>query len=90
MIRFTDINKNIQQFIIESSATNATVGNNVAFASTTTKQHGESIFYEPVPFEFLFTNEVKPQVKVTVDNLPAVCSSLDCGYVYEVPVGQIT
>jgi len=60
MIRFTDINKDIQQFTIESSPTNITVGNNVAFASLTYKEHGESLFYEPVPFEFLYTNETSP------------------------------
>jgi hypothetical protein len=60
MIRFTDISANIVQFTIESSATNITVGNNVVFAYSTYKEYGESLFYEPVPFEFLHTDEVTP------------------------------
>lgn len=30
----------------------------------------------------LYTAEDTPQVKVTVDDMPAVCASLDCGYQY--------
>ena len=41
-----------------------------------------SIFYEPVPFEFLYTNETSPQVIVSVDGIEAVCDSLECNYNY--------
>ena len=30
----------------------------------------------------LYTAEDTPQVKVTVEDMPAVCASLDCGYEY--------
>ncbi|CDW80878.1 ipt tig domain containing protein [Stylonychia lemnae] len=90
MIRFTDINSDIPQFIIDNSTTNAIIGANVSFSYQTTKQYGESLFYEPVPFEFIYTQEDKPQVLVTVDGLPAVCSSLDCDYSYISSDSQIS
>jgi hypothetical protein len=46
--------------------------------------------YEPVPFEFLYTNESAPQIIVTVDGIEAVCDSLSCNYNYEVPTASIT
>ena len=49
------------------------------------------MFYEPIPFEWLFTAETTPQVLVTVDDtLPAVCSSWSCGYTYQVATALIT
>ncbi len=40
------------------------------------------IFYEPVPFEFLHTEESSPQVIVSIDGIEAVCHSLKCDYNY--------
>jgi len=38
--------------------------------------------YEPIPFEFLKTHVTKPQVAMTVGDLPVVCTNLDCDYEY--------
>ena len=48
------------------------------------------IFYEPVPYEFLYTNEDKPQLSVSVGSLEAVCPALNCSYSYVTPVPAIT
>jgi hypothetical protein len=48
-----------------------------------------NIFYEPIPFEFLYTNETTPQVIVSVDGIPAVCGSLECGFTYVQPTAMI-
>ncbi len=48
------------------------------------------LFYEPVPFDFLYTVETKPQVIVTVDGVEAVCTSLNCSYDYVTPAAEIT
>ena len=48
------------------------------------------LFYEPVPFDFLYTVESTPQVIVTVDGVEAVCASLNCNYNYVAPIAQIT
>jgi len=47
------------------------------------------IFYEPIPMDFLYTNETKPQIVMTMDGLPAACGSLLCDYNYIPPIPQI-
>lgn len=65
---------------------NPLVGNEVSFDLSTPNPYDPSkLFYEPIPYDFLYTNETKPQIKVTVDGLEAVCASLLCDYNY-VPV----
>lgn len=48
------------------------------------------MFYEPVPFEFLYTNESNPQVIVSVDSIPAVCAGLSCDFTYETATSSIS
>ena len=48
------------------------------------------LFFEPVPFEFLYTVETTPQVIINVDGIEAVCDSLKCGYAYEAPTALVT
>ena len=38
----------------------------------------------------LRTYEEKPQMLVTVDDLPVVCHNMTCDYTYVKPVGEIT
>ncbi len=90
-IRFKGLGYDIPQFEILSDVNTAIAGNNVTFNSTFLRDFDPTrIFYEPIPFDFLYTNESMPQVIVSVDGIPAVCVSLNCGYVYEAPVAQIT
>ena len=65
-------------------------GTNLTFISNTTVPYSDNLFYEPVPFEFLRTFEEKPQLIVTVNDVPAVCHNLTCDFNYTEPVGQIT
>ena len=46
--------------------------------------------YPAVPFEMLRTAHEKPQIRVKVDGMAAVCAGLMCDYVYEDPQGLIT
>lgn len=46
--------------------------------------------YEPLPFEFLYTNESEPQVLMTVNGVEVACTNLDCNYNYVAPEAQIT
>ena len=48
------------------------------------------IFYEPIPFEFLYTIENNPQLIVSIDGVEAVCDSLNCDYNYVAPASLIT
>jgi hypothetical protein len=44
----------------------------------------------PIPFEMLETYEEKPQMIVEVDHMPAVCHSMDCGFMHIAAVGEVT
>jgi hypothetical protein len=46
--------------------------------------------YPAVPFEMMRTAHDKPQISVTVDGMEAICTGLNCDYVYEEPAGLIT
>lgn len=66
------------------------VGASVTTSSSTPIEYGQSIFYENIPFEWLYTAETKPQILITVNGLPAVCQAEDCGFSYVVPTSEIT
>jgi len=44
----------------------------------------------PIPFEMLETYEEKPQMIVQVDDMPAVCHSMDCQFTHIPAVGLVT
>lgn len=49
-----------------------------------------NIYYEVLPFEYLYTDESQPQVIVTVDGSPALCTTLNCEYLYASVAGEVT
>ena len=46
--------------------------------------------YTAVPFEMLRTAHEKPQIRINIDGMPAICVGLKCDYQYEVPTGLVT
>lgn len=91
MFRFVNLNMDIPQWEILNSDTNGTIGNEVFFNSTTWKPYSsQNIFYEPVPYEFLYTNETQLQVLITVDGVEAACHSLQCGFNYIEAPSEVT
>jgi hypothetical protein len=50
----------------------------------------QNLFYEPVPYEFLYTAESAPQVLVQVNGVEAACASLNCSFNYVTPPSEIT
>lgn len=70
---------------------NPLTGKNVVINNTAWIPYDPTVlFYEPLPFEFLYTYETEPQVIVNVAGIEAVCDSLDCGYKYVPPTSLIT
>jgi hypothetical protein len=59
LIRFSNLNMDIPQFEIETVNTIEATELVVNF-TTPTEYNPKILFYEPVPFEFLHTNETKP------------------------------
>ena len=90
LIRFVGLNEDIQQWKIISSTKIPVQGNSVFFNSTSWIDYDPThLFYEPLPFEFLFTNETQPQMIMSVDGVEIVCNTLDCGYKYVAPLAQV-
>lgn len=89
--RFIGLNYDVPQMTIQSSNLVPLVGNTVQTNSTTPRPYDPTlILYEPLPFEFVRTNETQAQVLVSVDGLPAVCACNYCGYNYTQASAQIT
>ena len=61
LIRFTGLNQDVPQMEVVPSPTNPLVGNEVSLnQSIWVPYNPTTLFYEPVPFEFLHTAESKP------------------------------
>jgi len=54
------------------------------------QSYSQNLFYDPIPFEFLRTEEQNSQVEVIVDGQPAVCHNLTCDFAFIEPLGTIT
>lgn len=81
MLDFKGYNQDPGQFEIVSGEDNPLPEHAFLFAETI-QEYGTNIFYEAIPFEMIHTDEVLPQVKVSVNGLPAVCKNLTCDFSY--------
>lgn len=88
---FDGFNENPPLCNLVTDTTNPIVGgNNIQFKSEVIRAYGQSLMFEPVGLEFLYSDAQTPQVLVNVDGLPALCVNLNCDYAYKTPVAQIT
>jgi len=88
LLWFENVPETVGQFEIDQSDT-ALVGNNLVIENTEISQRGPNVYYKVVPFEYLYTDESTPQVTVKIDDMEALCTTLNCGYVYEAPAGTV-
>jgi hypothetical protein len=51
---------------------------------------GESILWAVIPGDYFFTREDYPQILVTIDDMPAVCTGLLCDFTYYENPGLVT
>ena len=68
-------------------------GTNMVITNSEISRYGgdtNNIFYDFIPFDYLYTDEAGPQVIVEVNDLPALCKNLECGYTYEEPTSELT
>ena len=86
LIRFMSYNADPAQLTLKSASSPVLAGGDpskpVPLKSTTLTPYSTNLFYDPIPFEWLYTNESTPQVIVTIDGQIAICASLQCGYTY--------
>ena len=91
---FENVQETLPQFKIHinenSEYGEPLTGVNLNIANTEIQPRGPNIYYKVIPYEFIYTNEVSPQVLVQIDTQAALCSSQDCGYLYEDPTSEIT
>jgi hypothetical protein len=86
LINYHSIRTPLQKIEVYPEPDNPIVGDgdsegyNINYSSEITKTYGPNIYYDAIPFEMLMTMHDKPQVKVTVDGMPAVCASTKCDY----------
>ena len=62
----------------------------VSFVTKASKlrEYAESLWWESIPMEMLYTEVMKPQVRVQVDGLDAICKNRDCDYLYKEDLSQ--
>jgi hypothetical protein len=81
LLEFRGFNQDPGQFEIMSGE-ETPMAEHVFFLAETIVDYGTNIMYDAIPFELIYTDEVLPQVIVTVDGLPAVCKNLTCDFTY--------
>jgi hypothetical protein len=72
---------------------NPLTGTNMEITNSEISRYGDdtkNIFYDYIPFDYLYTDETEPQVIVEVNDMPALCKNLECGYTYEEPTAELT
>ena len=92
-IRFSGLNDNPGQYMIESGTDTPLTGDDqqpITYDGKTLFEFGSSIFYNAVPFEMLRQYVEKPQVIMQVGTLPAVCHNNNCGFNFIEPTAKIT
>ena len=72
-IIFESYNGDPPQCTIMSDPLVPIAGNLPTFSSTTPRNYGEYLFFEPIPLEMLYTDAQYPQVSVHVNGIESVC-----------------
>jgi hypothetical protein len=89
-IKFYGTNENPGTFEFMSATNTPLTGTNITYLNATIIEKSHNLFWEPIPFELLKTYETEPQVIISVDGLPAVCHSMDCGFKFVEAIGAMT
>ena len=87
---FTDYHGDVPQCEIISGTSRAIDAVNPTYDSTTIREYGDNLMFEPVPLEFLYSDAQKPQVLISVNGIDGVCPEFNCDYAYFEPTGLIT
>jgi hypothetical protein len=65
-----------------SALYNGIEGKVLTYSAYERRAYGGSLIWQSIPPEWLFTVHDSPQLKMWVNNLPAVCTSTDCDFAY--------
>jgi len=89
-LHFLGLNEDPGQFELINDWETPMAGDGVKFVFNTTRPYSGNLWYDPIPFEMLKTYSTVPQIVVTVNDLPAVCHNVTCGYKYTNATGEVT
>lgn len=89
MIRFVGSNGPKTQMRILPGKDSPLTGPRLLYRSTKVVNASNNLYYDVVPFEWLRTFHVKPQVLVHVDGIIAVCPNMNCDFMYTEPHGEV-
>lgn len=81
-IQFLGIHQDMPQCFLSSGQTDPLEGANPVLLARTTMEYGQSLLFEPIPMEMLYTAATRPQILVEVDGVPAACKNVNCDYLY--------
>ena len=81
-IYFMDAHTDVPQCEIRDSVDNPMEGADVEFHSTTLREYGQGLLFEPIPLEMIYTDAQNPQVRVKVNGIDGVCPEFNCDYTY--------
>lgn len=90
LLYFEGFNAAPGQFELITGVNDPLQGEELTYPIEVVRAYSSNIFYENVPFEFLYTAEQMPQVEVMVNGVPAVCSGLECGFGYFTSSYEVT
>lgn len=80
-LNFHGIEASLGQYELKSGM-DPLVGVDIVFDQSIVRPFAQSLVWDVIPGDYFFTREIQPQVKVTVDNMPALCSGMACNYLY--------
>jgi hypothetical protein len=65
-------------------------GKNLYYTAYERRAFGGSLIWKSIPAEWFYTAHETPQLKVWIDNLPALCTGINCDFTYEERAGLIS
>ena len=89
-IFFEGMSGSVDQFRVVSSQDDPIVGTDLVYEQSEERPFGASLKWDVIPSEYFFTKHDAPQVMVSVDGMPALCTGLHCDYTYVVGPETIT
>lgn len=89
-INFHGIAASLDLYSLATTGPDPLVGVNIVYDASIVREFGQSLVWHVIPGDYFYTREVLPQVKVSVDGMPALCTGMQCDYSYSEGTSLIT
>lgn len=81
-VNFFGVAASLNQYELKSGIDVPLAGVDIVFDQSIVRPFGESLIWHVIPGDYFYTREILPQTKVTIDELPALCTGMACDYHY--------